>query len=180
MTISFRSAFALLTTGAVIAGCSGGGAIVSRPSATLKLSCTGKTWASGALSVNVSCQGLTSSGFALRSTLTATMTAPATHVSASGNNGSVAVAAMSSNTFSVMPLAAGTAVVKLQDDQGDVVTVDENVTENTESPEPSETPASPEPSETPEPAESGDPSEAPESPEPSETPASPEPSESPD
>jgi hypothetical protein len=180
MTISFRSAFALLTTGAVIAGCSGGGAIVSRPSATLKLSCTSKTWSSGRLSVNVSCQGLTPSGFALRSTLTATMTAPATHVSASGNNGSVAVAAMSSNTFSVMPMAAGTAVIKLQDDAGDEVAVDENVTENTESPEPSETPASPEPSETPEPAESGEPSEAPESPEPSETPASPEPSESPD
>lgn len=170
MIISFRSAFALLTVCAVIVGCSGGGAIVSRPSATLKMTCTNKTFATGRLSVTVSCQGRTPSGFASGSILTATLSNPATHVSASSSNASIGVASMSSSTFSVTPQTAGTAVVKLQDDQGDVVSVDENVSENSESPEPSEAPQSPEPSETPEPAESAEPSEAPESPEPSESP----------
>lgn len=179
MIISLRSAFALLTVCAVIAGCSGGGAIVSRPSATLKMTCTNRTLAAGRLSVTVSCQGITPSGFASGSVLTATLSSPATNVSASSSNASISVAAMSSKTWSVTPQTSGTAVVKLQDDQGDVVSVDENVAENSESPEPSEapqspepseSPQSPEPSETPEPAESAEPSEAPESPEPSESP----------
>lgn len=97
------------------------------------LSCTSRNITSGQLTVALSCEHATRSGWAMSATLAASMLSAGTVSSRSSNRSVVDVASGSgANRFSLRPKSRGRAVVSVRDDRDDDVEIEEEVEEEFE------------------------------------------------